>query len=108
MDRHEYRPEQILTRDLPIAAEHEVIVVLQQLRAILAIETRQLVPRDGGPQVMRDMQVVVEEQQAEQRVGLDARHAPAGPWPGAMLDEGAQQAQAEAGIGDQQDVLPPR
>src|SRR5260370_25829467 len=101
MDRREHRPEQILTRDLPVAAEDEVVVVLQQLRAILAIETRQLVPRDGGPQVMRDMQVVVEEQQAEQRVGLHAGHAPAGPWPGAMLDEGAQQAPAETRIVDQ-------
>src|SRR5438309_1082433 len=29
MDRHKHRPDQILTRDLPVAPEHEVVVVLQ-------------------------------------------------------------------------------
>jgi hypothetical protein len=29
MDRHKHRPNQILTHDLPVAPEHEVVVVLQ-------------------------------------------------------------------------------
>src|SRR5260370_19213185 len=107
MQRHDHRPEQILTRDLPVAAEDEVVVVLQQLRAILSIETRQLVPRDGGPQEMTHMPGVLEKHQAEQRVGLDARDAPTAPSPHAMLDEGTQQAPAKAAISYHQYARPP-
>src|SRR5271156_6637597 len=108
MNRKEDRLYQPAARERAGTPGPKPATMLQQLRAIVAIEARQRVPWQGRLQMMRDMQVVVEEQQPEERIRFDDRGALAGAPAGAVLDEGAQQPQAEARIGDHEPVVPPR
>src|SRR5258708_4670615 len=67
----EYGNEQIAPRELAVALVDEMRVALQQFGAVVAIVSRYVIPRHGRLQVMGHVQIVIQVQHAENRIGLD-------------------------------------
>jgi hypothetical protein len=104
----EDRADEVFPRDLAIAAEQIILVAGQQVGAVFAVIARNFVPRHRRLQVMGDMQVVVEKQHPKEMIRFHRSRPVLRQVAEPMLNEGAQQPQAHARIGDQRDILPPR
>src|SRR5688500_1278712 len=94
MRRREDRLQQTLPGDLPVPPEIQVAIVREDLLAVCAPVSRNLPPRHLREDVMHRMQVVVEEEQAPEQVGLGDGRALARPLAVAVLRKGAHPAQA--------------
>src|ERR1700692_2271506 len=70
MNGAEYGSQKIAARQYCIAFIDEVAVARQECVPVFTIEARNFVPRQGGLQVMSDVQIIVEVQQAKQRIGF--------------------------------------
>src|ERR1700691_1453015 len=100
--------EEIASRHVEIAVVDKAAVALDQGGAIEAIEFRDLIPGQPAAQVMRRMQVVEQEKRSENSSVLDNRRSLAHLLLGAMLGEGANHGEAQAGIDKARDIDPER
>ena len=91
--------EEVAPDHLAIALETVALVRRKKCRAVGAIERRQLVPRDARILMVHVVEIVVEEQQAEDRRRLDDDGAPAWHLMRLVLGEGAKVEHREPEIG---------
>src|ERR1700723_68748 len=100
--------KQLASRRVEIAIVDKAAVALDQGGAIEAIEFRDLVPGQPAAQVVGGMQVVEQEKRPENSSVLDNRRSLAHLLLGAMLGEGANHGEAQAGIDKARDIDPER
>src|SRR3979411_1838453 len=57
----EHRPQQVLARQHPVTAEHELAIALEQLISVLAVVAWDVVPRHRRVAMMDDVQIFIKE-----------------------------------------------